>query len=76
MRIFKVIPAVAMVLLGLLWALQGADLVHVEPLLCFANCEPMVGGSLVWLIVGLLVLAFGIWLLMRLWRSRHAQRRA
>lgn len=72
MRIFKLISGIVLVLLGLLWALQGADLIHIQPILCFANCEPLVGGSLTWLIVGVIVLLFGIWLLTTLRRPRSS----
>ncbi len=33
-------------LLGLLWFLQGSDLVHIKPILCFANCQPITGKSI------------------------------
>jgi hypothetical protein len=70
MRMFKFISGIILALLGLLWALQGADLIHIEPILCFANCEPLVGGSVTWLIVGLVVMASGAWLLVS---SRRTQ---
>jgi hypothetical protein len=63
MRIFKFVSGIVLALLGLLWTLQGADLIHIKPILCFANCEPLVGGSITWLVVGLVVLALGVWLL-------------
>ena len=47
-------------LLGLLWFLQGLDLVQIKPILCFANCEPITGGSLLWTIIGLIVFFIGI----------------
>lgn len=47
-------------LLGLLWLLQGADLLHIRPILCVANCEPLEGGSVVWLTAGALVLVGGL----------------
>ena len=57
----------ALTLLGLLWLLQGADLVHIRPILCVADCTPLEGGSVGWmtagtllLVVGLVVLASGI----------------
>ena len=31
------------VLLGGLWMLQGLGVVHIRPILCFANCEPFRG---------------------------------
>ena len=41
-----------MALLGLLWFLQGSDLIHMKPLLCFADCEPITGKSVQWQIIG------------------------
>ena len=46
--------------LGLLWLLQGADLIHVRPILCVANCQPLEGRSIGWMIVGALFLVFGV----------------
>jgi hypothetical protein len=60
---------VAITLLGLLWFLQGADLVHVKPILCFADCEPLVGGSAGWLIAGIVGMIVGM-LLVR-WGARR-----
>jgi hypothetical protein len=51
---------VAITLLGLLWFLQGAGLVHVQPILCFADCEPLVGGSVGWLIAGIVGMIVGM----------------
>ena len=46
--------------LGLLWALQGADLVHIEPVACVADCEPLEGFSATWLAAGIVTLAVGL----------------
>jgi hypothetical protein len=46
--------------LGLLWFLQGADLIRINSILCFADCEPIIGGSLTWLITGVIVFVIGI----------------
>jgi hypothetical protein len=43
---------VGIALLGVLWFLQGADLVHMQPILCLADCEPLVGGSVGWMVAG------------------------
>lgn len=59
------IIGIAITLLGLLWFLQGADLVHVSPILCVADCEPLVGGSVGWLIAGLAGMTAGAWLIRR-----------
>lgn len=65
MTALRIGGGIVLVLLGALWALQGADLVHIRPILCFADCEPLVGGSIGWLIVGLVAFALGVLLLLR-----------
>ena len=58
--------------LGLLWVLQGADVVRIEPIGCIANCEPITGGSPGWLAVGTVTLIGGLFLLLlgiRTWRA-------
>ena len=72
MQVVKIVIGITLVALGLLWSLQGADLVRIKPLLCVANCEPMVGGSVTWLIVGIGALAIGLGLLVSLKRKREA----
>lgn len=47
-------------LLGGLWTLQGAGIVNISPVLCVTECEPVIGGSPVWLAVGLVVLLIGV----------------
>ena len=49
-----------MTLLGLLWFLQGADILHIRPILCFADCEYITGGSRFWAITGALSFVLGI----------------
>ncbi len=62
-------------LLGLLWLLQGADVVRVRPILCLADCEPLVDGSVGWAIAGVIAMVTGA-LLMRssAGRARHPRR--
>jgi hypothetical protein len=47
-------------LIGGLWFLQGVGLVHVQPILCFADCEPVQGPSTTWSISGLVLVALGV----------------
>ena len=54
--IFGVVTA----LLGLLWFLQGAEIIHLNPILCVSNCEPLTGKSLLWQIVGAATFLAGI----------------
>ena len=46
--------------LGLLWFLQGADLVRIRPILCVADCQPLQGGSIGWMTAGALFLVLGV----------------
>lgn len=46
--------------LGLLWALQGADLVHIEPVACVTNCESLEGFSTTWLAAGIAAMVAGV----------------
>jgi hypothetical protein len=55
-----IVLGVASMLLGLLWLLQGADLLHIRPILCFADCEPVEGGSIGWMMAGVLLLIVGL----------------
>jgi hypothetical protein len=55
-----ILLGVGLTLLGLLWLLQGADLLHIRPILCVTNCEPVEGGSIAWMTAGALVLAGGL----------------
>jgi hypothetical protein len=57
------ITGVGITLLSLLWFLQGADVVHVRPILCLADCEPLVGGSVGWLIAGIIGMMTGAFLI-------------
>ena len=56
----RIVFGVGLTLLGLLWLLQGADLVHLRPILCVANCKPLEGGSVGWMTAGALVLVVGL----------------
>ena len=58
-QIAFLIIGVIVALLGLLWFLQGADIIHPKPLLCFANCEPITGKSSLWQIVGVIAFIVG-----------------
>ena len=56
----RILLGAVLSLLGLLWLLQGADLVHIRPILCVADCKPLEGGSVGWMIAGALVLVAGL----------------
>jgi hypothetical protein len=61
----------AVTLLGLLWLLQGAALVHVRPILCFADCKPLEGRSIGWTAAGTIVLLVGLAVLVVGFRRRR-----
>jgi len=65
MRALRTTAGTILFSLGILWVLQGADVVHIKPILCFANCEPLVGGSPAWLVIGLIVAFVGALLVVR-----------
>jgi hypothetical protein len=47
------------ILLGGLWLLQGLGIVHLRPILCFADCAPLQGPSVTWAVIGAVMLAVG-----------------
>lgn len=58
-RVFALLGIVS-ILLGVLWSLQGAELIHLEPIACVANCEPLTGPSTTWLLSGLATVVIGL----------------
>ncbi len=60
MKFIALITGIATLLLGGLWLLQGLGLVHVRPILCFADCAPVQGPSLNWAIAGAILVAAGL----------------
>jgi len=46
--------------LGLLWFLQGMAIIELRPILCVANCEPLVGGSPSWAVAGAIAFIIGV----------------
>ncbi len=51
-RLLLVLAAL-LIALGALWALQGAGVVHLKPVLCVADCAELQGESTQWLATGL-----------------------
>ena len=58
-RVFALL-GIVFTLLGVLWSLQGADLIHLEPIACVANCESLTGPSTTWLLTGLATVVIGL----------------
>ena len=59
MKKMGLVAGVISVPLGGLWLLQGRGVVHIKPILCFANCEPVQGASTAWAVTGSLMLTAG-----------------
>lgn len=59
MNTVALVAGVVSLLLGGLWLLQGLGMVHVWPILCFADCAPIQGTSLTWAIFGFLLILAG-----------------
>jgi hypothetical protein len=59
MKTIALVVGVIGVLLGGLWLLQGLGVVHVQPILCVADCTPIQGSSPTWAIAGFFVVSAG-----------------
>jgi hypothetical protein len=71
MKTIVLIVGAMCALLGGLWLFQGLGLVHVRPILCFADCAPIQGASTTWAIVGAVFLAGGVLAIVRSRRRRR-----
>jgi hypothetical protein len=49
----------AVMVLGALWFLQGAGVVHVEPVACVSSCGPVTGSRPAWQVAGAVAVAIG-----------------
>ncbi len=54
------VAGVMSLLLGGLWLLQGLGVVHVRPILCFAECAPVQGPSTSWAVIGFVLVTAGV----------------
>jgi hypothetical protein len=59
MKPVLLIVGLVCVALGGLWLLQGLGIVHIRPILCFADCEVVQGPSPGWAVIGLLAVMAG-----------------
>jgi len=59
MKKLILVAGVIGVLLGGLWLLQGLGVVHIQPILCVADCAPIEGTSPTWAGIGFLMVAAG-----------------
>ena len=60
MRYSVLLCGVIVFLLGALWLLQGVGLVTMKPLLCLADCGPVIGPDPTWSIAGIGALTMGL----------------
>ncbi|MEN6340940.1 MAG: hypothetical protein ABFC89_00105 [Methanospirillum sp.] len=58
-RVVGAIVGAGLALLGGLWFLQGTGRVRICPVLCFADCECVEGGSRSWAVAGAVTFAAG-----------------
>jgi hypothetical protein len=73
MKTIVTVVGVLSLLLGGLWLLQGLGIVHMRPILCFADCVPLQGPSSTWAVVGILVLTAGIFMIRYARKDRTRQ---
>ena len=59
-KIAQLIFALIAIFLSGFWFLQGVGILNVCPILCFADCACIEGGSLLWAVVGAAVFIIGI----------------
>jgi len=59
-RLAAAVVGVIALFLGLLWFLQGAGILELCPVLCFADCECITGGSQFWEAAGAITFIAGI----------------
>jgi hypothetical protein len=59
---YAIVTCIGLILvaLGLLWFLQGIAVLSLCPILCFAECECLTGGSLFWAVTGAITLIMGM----------------
>lgn len=59
-RAIVLVLSVVVLMLGGLWLVQGLGLVTVPPVLCVADCEPLLGPSPGWALAGLAAILLGM----------------
>jgi hypothetical protein len=69
-QIIAIIFGVIILLLGLLWFLQGSNLVHIKPILCFADCQIITGQSLQWQIIGAITFIIGVFIISKFSKNK------
>jgi hypothetical protein len=59
-KVAQIIFALIAMLMGGFWFLQGIAILNICPILCFADCACVEGGSLLWSLMGAGVFIIGI----------------
>lgn len=54
------IAGLAVVALGLLWMTQAIGLIHIKPIACTGNCDPVEAPSLTWMAAGAATTLLGV----------------
>jgi hypothetical protein len=54
------IIGIILTFLGSLWFLQGTGIIHLDPVMCVAECEPITGISPTWTVIGAVTSIVGI----------------
>jgi formate-dependent nitrite reductase membrane component NrfD len=62
----------AVTALGVLWFLQGSDVVQINPILCVGDCEPVTGHQPVWQVAGGIAGLVGVFLAVSAARKARA----
>jgi hypothetical protein len=58
-KVAQIILSIIAILLGAFWFLQGVGILNVCPILCFADCACIEGGSQFWGILGAVIFTIG-----------------
>ena len=72
-KITVLVFGILIAMLGALWFLQGSDMVHIKPILCFGDCEPVTGLSPQWQISGIIAIVIGVAMIW--WSTRKGLRK-
>jgi hypothetical protein len=69
-RLLLSIVSLILILLGSLWFLQGTGIVHLDPVMCVAECEPITTTSPLWATIGAVAVAGGVLLIRKVFKRK------
>lgn len=72
-RLILLVVSVILILLGSLWFLQGTGIIHLNPIMCVAECEPITGTSPLWAIIGAVAFVGGFFLIRKSLRRKDSK---